>query len=57
MPLIEQQDVVIAEGQSLEEARSLLLTKLESYPPVRIVSISNSNIGVVNRIVAVVETL
>lgn len=57
MPLIEQQDVVVATAQDLEGVKTALLNKLEEYPPVRIVSISISNVGVGHRIAAVVETI
>jgi hypothetical protein len=66
MALIPQQQIVsvIARGGGEEEAIALLLKKLETYPPVRIVTIATR--GVLNplgrgelgiRLTAVVETV
>ena len=57
MPLIPQQDVVTVEDQSFEKAIENLRGALESYPPVRIVTISLSCSGLFHRLVAVVETV
>ena len=57
MPLIEQQAIVVASGQGLDEVKAKLEAQLEAYPPVRIVSISLSLVGVGHKLVAVVETI
>lgn len=58
MPLVEQQDIVHCMGQTYEEATAKLKEILETYPPVKIVSISadRSNMGTV-WLLAVVETI
>lgn len=61
MPLIEQQELVVVTSVTAAEAASELLTRLESYPPVRIISTSVAYYSVVTApkctIVAVVETI
>lgn len=57
MPLIPQQDIVSVEDQSFEKAIENLQVALESYPPVRIVTISLSCSGLFHRLVAVIETV
>lgn len=65
MPLIPQQDIVWAAGVGgPEKALATLREKLDAYPPVRIVSISMSDMpnpfgkgSMGTKVVAVIETI
>lgn len=57
MPLIPQQDFLSSSGETPELALDRLRTKLENYPPTRVVSISITKATLVYSIIAVIETI